>query len=153
MAVGWQNPCVIPLPCAAGTLEDFDEAGAAAGASKAETAEEAAARVKLEAAKARESVRCGSRCLDTTAQRWCGRSCVGLVLRAYLKRTRTLGCLPPRSWPCRQALQTGLEASGSKRKQPEGGVGGGRPGARRGMLDSMLGELSSSEEEGDEEGG
>lgn len=48
-------------PCAAGTLEDFDEAGAGAGASKAETAEEAAARAKLEAAKARESVRCAAR--------------------------------------------------------------------------------------------
>lgn len=43
---------------AAGTLEDFDEAGAGAGAGgKKESAEEAAARVKLEAAKARESVR------------------------------------------------------------------------------------------------
>jgi len=40
-----------------GSLEDFDEAGAGSGGNKKETAEEAAARVKLEAAKARESVR------------------------------------------------------------------------------------------------
>ncbi|PSC70113.1 peptidyl-prolyl cis-trans isomerase H isoform A [Micractinium conductrix] len=94
---------------AAGTLEDFDEAGASAGGNKKETAEEGAAQVRLEAAKARESVR--------------------------------------------QALQTGLEASGSKRKQPEGGGGGGGGGvsAKRGMLDSMLGDLSSSEEEEEEE--
>lgn len=94
---------------AAGTLEDFDEAGAGAGGNKAETAEEAAARVKLEAAKARESVR--------------------------------------------EALQTGLGASGSKRKQPEGGSsgGGGKPAAKKGMLDSMLGDISSSDEEEDEE--
>lgn len=58
---------------------------------------------------------------------------------------------------CREALQTGLEASGSKRKQPEGGggaaaaVAAGRPSAKRGMLDSMLGDLSSSEEEEEEE--
>jgi hypothetical protein len=57
---------------------------------------------------------------------------------------------------CRQALQAGLqEASGSKRKQPEGGAaagGGGRPaGTKKGMLDSMLGELSSSEEEEEDE--
>ncbi|PRW33518.1 hypothetical protein C2E21_7678 [Chlorella sorokiniana] len=97
---------------AAGTLEDFDEAGAGAGGNKAETAEEAAARVKLEAAKARESVR--------------------------------------------EALQTGLEASGSKRKQPEGGSsgaggGGSKPAAKKGMLDSMLGDISSSSDEEEEE--
>ncbi|KAI3425174.1 hypothetical protein D9Q98_008944 [Chlorella vulgaris] len=95
-----------------GTLEDFDEAGAASGGNRKESAEEGAARAKLEAAKARESVR--------------------------------------------QALQAGLqEASGSKRKQPEGGAaagGGGRPaGTKKGMLDSMLGELSSSEEEEEDE--
>ncbi|EFN53809.1 hypothetical protein CHLNCDRAFT_136515 [Chlorella variabilis] len=92
-----------------GSLEDFDESGAGSGGNKKETAEEAAARVKLEAAKARESVR--------------------------------------------QALQTGLEASGSKRKQPEGAAaaaGGGRPTAKKGMLNSMLGDLSSSEEEEEE---
>ncbi|KAL4419765.1 hypothetical protein ABPG75_006863 [Micractinium tetrahymenae] len=98
-----------------GTLEDFDESGAGSGGNKKETAEEAAARVKLEAAKARASVK--------------------------------------------EALQTGLEASGSKRKQPEGGSGSGagaaaasgRPLAKRGMLDSMLGDLSSSEEEEEED--
>ena len=103
--------CLSPAPVRreAGTLEDFDEAGASAGGNKKETAEEGAAQVRLEAAKARESVR--------------------------------------------QALQTGLEASGSKRKQPEGGGGGGGGGvsAKRGMLDSMLGDLSSSEEEEEEE--
>lgn len=57
----WCNCRLLPAPpclaSAAGTLEDFDEAGAGAGGNKAETAEEAAARVRLEAAKARESVR------------------------------------------------------------------------------------------------
>lgn len=88
-----------------GTLEDYDSLGAGSGGNKTETEQEAAARVKLEAAKARESVRL--------------------------------------------ALQTGLEASGSKRKVPEGGngaaVGGGA--AKKGMLDSMLGDISSSSEE------
>lgn len=102
--------CCRATTCAAdGSLEDFDESGAGSGGNKKETAEEAAARVKLEAAKARESVR--------------------------------------------QALQTGLEASGSKRKQPEGAAaaaGGGRPTAKKGMLNSMLGDLSSSEEEEEE---
>lgn len=53
----------------------------------------------------------------------------------------------------REALQTGLGASGSKRKQPEGGSsgGGGKPAAKKGMLDSMLGDISSSDEEEDEE--
>ncbi len=54
----------------------------------------------------------------------------------------------------REALQTGLEASGSKRKQPEGGSGGGgggKPAAKKGMLDSMLGDISSSDDEEDEE--
>lgn len=51
------------------------------------------------------------------------------------------------------ALQTGLEASGIKRKQPEGGsggAGGSRPAAKKGMLDSMLGDISSSEDEDDD---
>lgn len=53
-----------------------------------------------------------------------------------------------------EALQTGLEASGSKRKQPEGGsggAGGSRPAAKKGMLDSMLGDISSSEDEDEED--
>lgn len=118
----WRTPCCVagcrprqPAPLAlcppplssscraAGTLEDHDEAGAGAGGNKKESAEDQAARVKLEAAKARESVR--------------------------------------------QALQTGLEAGGSKRKAPEGGGGGQGGGGKRGMLDSMLGDLSSSDEE------
>lgn len=49
-------------PHADGTLEDYDKDGAGAGSSKPETAEEGAARIKLEAAKARESVRCGAWC-------------------------------------------------------------------------------------------
>ena len=61
----------------------------------------------------------------------------------------------PASLPtARQALQTGLEAGGSKRKAPEGGGGGGGGqggGGKHGMLDSMLGDLSSSDEEGSDD--
>ena len=42
-------------PASAGVLEDFDDGGASA--SRKESAEEAAARMKLEAAKARQSVK------------------------------------------------------------------------------------------------
>ena len=44
-------------PLADGSLEDFDESGAGSGGNKKESPEDAAARAKLEAARARESVR------------------------------------------------------------------------------------------------
>lgn len=50
---------------------------------------------------------------------------------------------------CRAALQTGL---GQKRKQPEAAAGGGgkAPPGRRGMLDSVLGDLGSDSDEEEE---
>ena len=50
-------PLAMPPPTADGSLEDFDESGAGSEGNKKETPEEAAARAKLEAARARESVR------------------------------------------------------------------------------------------------
>lgn len=59
-SVALPAPLVLSMLCtnaADGTLEDFDEAGAGSGGNKKETAEEAAARVKLQAAQARAAVK------------------------------------------------------------------------------------------------
>lgn len=131
-------------PPADGSLEDFDEAGAGSGGNKKETAEEAAARLKLEAAKARESVRWARLCGAGRAERGgvplepaCFRRGAGVARCKCARRSgaqRAPACssvsVPPGlPLPCAAQASAG-DGAGGERQQAE--AAGGRRGGGAG---------------------